>query len=214
MALAEEIAEQLWPTGDGPSTDPSFGIHVVGHDWGGIAAWMLTRVGHLAAESILSLTVLSAPHPCALHAHFSAKHARYARALARPWLPERWLRRTNYEPFLAPLRAAGMTETALTLVRLRCTDPARLHRMLAPYREPRSRRPKQDAPSVGPNVPMLLLRGEHDPYVSAHHMLPQDSNGNHRCVETLPGVGHWPQLQAPGALAQRLLSFWSEVELG
>ncbi len=64
--------------------------HVLGHDWGGMAAWALAG---LHPERVASLTVLSTPHPAALGWSFthSSQGLRswYMGFFQLPWLPER-----------------------------------------------------------------------------------------------------------------------------
>jgi pimeloyl-ACP methyl ester carboxylesterase len=62
---------------------------VVGHDWGGLAAW---AVAGLHPGRVASLTVLSTPHPAALAWSFShssqALRSWYMAFFQLPWLPE------------------------------------------------------------------------------------------------------------------------------
>jgi len=66
-------------------------FHVVGHDWGGQVAW-LTAAEH--ADRVLTLTVLSRPHPAAFARSFGldpaqADRSRHHRAMT-PELTDRW----------------------------------------------------------------------------------------------------------------------------
>jgi pimeloyl-ACP methyl ester carboxylesterase len=65
---------------------------VVGHDWGGMAAW---AVAGLHPGRVASLTVLSTPHPAALAWSFThssqALRSWYMGFFQLPWLPERLL---------------------------------------------------------------------------------------------------------------------------
>ncbi|MFZ2548876.1 MAG: alpha/beta fold hydrolase [Candidatus Microthrix subdominans] len=64
-------------------------FHVVGHDWGGGAAWALAE---RHPERLLSLTSLSTPHPRAMVASMvrsnQALKSWYMLAFQLPWLPE------------------------------------------------------------------------------------------------------------------------------
>ena len=66
--------------------------NVVGHDWGGLAAW---AVAGLHPGRVASLTVLSTPHPSALAWSFThssqALRSWYLAFFQLPWLPERLL---------------------------------------------------------------------------------------------------------------------------
>lgn len=79
-ADVEALIEQL-----GPSP-----VHVVGHDWGAVAAWV-TAARH--PERLASLTALSVPHPAAV-VEAVAKSRQvlaswYMYLFQLPWLPER-----------------------------------------------------------------------------------------------------------------------------
>jgi pimeloyl-ACP methyl ester carboxylesterase len=64
-------------------------FHVLGHDWGGGAAWALAEAH---PERLLSLTSLSTPHPRAMAASMvrsnQALKSWYMLAFQLPWLPE------------------------------------------------------------------------------------------------------------------------------
>jgi pimeloyl-ACP methyl ester carboxylesterase len=67
-ARPDEVAAYAWPRivedviGIADALDRSK-FHLVGHDWGGIAAWNTAR---FHSRRLLTLTVLSTPHPAAL----------------------------------------------------------------------------------------------------------------------------------------------------
>lgn len=71
-------------------------VHLVGHDWGAVVAWLLAAQ---RPELVTSLTALSVPHPAAfLRAVVSSRQALaswYMAAFQLPWLPELALGRTG-----------------------------------------------------------------------------------------------------------------------
>jgi pimeloyl-ACP methyl ester carboxylesterase len=105
--------------------------HVVGHDWGGAAAW---AAASLHTDRVASLTVLSTPHPGALA--WSLTHSGqglkswYMAAFQLPWLPERMMSRglrTN-------LVKSGLPAAIADDYAARLADPAALAGALGWYR--------------------------------------------------------------------------------
>lgn len=95
-------------TGDALAVLEACGVeraHVVGHDWGGALAW---RLGAQHPARVMSLTVLSTPHPAALArsmgTSLQAVRSWYTLAVQVPVVPEVVLSRT-LEP---ALRASGL----------------------------------------------------------------------------------------------------------
>lgn len=96
--------------------------HVVGHDWGGAVAW------HLAGMSprLLSVTVLSTPHPGALAWSFThstqALSSYYMALFQLPKLPERYLSSRLRGVYLR----SGLPKSHAERYAERFTDPAAL----------------------------------------------------------------------------------------
>ena len=69
-------------------------VHLVGHDWGGALAW---QVALAAPERLLTLTVLSTPHPSAMLRSLVSSNqllrSFYVLVFQLPWIPEAVLRR-------------------------------------------------------------------------------------------------------------------------
>ncbi|MFL6100917.1 MAG: alpha/beta fold hydrolase [Actinomycetales bacterium] len=105
--------------------------HVVGHDWGGAAAW---ATAGLYRDRVSSLTVLSTPHPAALAWSFT--HSRqalkswYMAAFALPYLPERVVPRG----LRSSLVKSGLPAPIAQEYAARMADPAALAGALGWYR--------------------------------------------------------------------------------
>jgi pimeloyl-ACP methyl ester carboxylesterase len=130
--------------------------HVLGHDWGGMAAWALAG---LHPGRVASLTVLSTPHPAALGWSFthSSQGLRswYMGFFQLPWLPERLIAGRMERQLRSsgvPAKAAGEYAAALA-------EPGALAGALGWYRGmPASR---QD--HIGRiTVPTTYVWGRHD----------------------------------------------------
>jgi pimeloyl-ACP methyl ester carboxylesterase len=62
----------------------------------------------------------------------------------------------------------------------------------------------QQAP---PTVPSMVLSGGEDPFVNKDILGLVEARFSDALQHTIPGAGHWPQVEAPGAVAAELVSF-------
>jgi pimeloyl-ACP methyl ester carboxylesterase len=159
--------------------------HVVGHDWGGGAAWFVAG-DH--PDRVRSLTVLSTPHPSAmgkaLRSGGQALKSWYMLAFQLPWLPE----------LLLPLGLAralersGLSREAAAHCAQRMREPGALTGALNWYRGlPFSLR----LPPHRTTVPTVYIWGTQDEFLgrSAAELTGQYVTGPYRFLE-LDG-GHW-----------------------
>lgn len=106
-------------------------VHLVGHDWGGAAAWATAA---LHADRVTSLTALSTPHPAAMGWAFTHStqglKSWYMAAFQLPWLPERMLGRG----LRANLVKTGLPAAFADEYAARLADPAALQGALGWYR--------------------------------------------------------------------------------
>lgn len=159
--------------------------HLVGHDWGALAAWALAG---RHPDRVRSLTALSVPHPGAFrHGLLSGTQALrswYLGMFQVPVLPERLLARR----LPAQLTRGGLTAEQADRLARRMAEPGRLGGALAWYRALPFTMLEQFPPS---RVPTTFVWGRGDPTISrasaentrAHVEAP------YRFVEL--GAGHW-----------------------
>ena len=164
-------------------------VHLVGHDWGGMVAWAMAAEH---PERLLSLTVLSTPHPAAF-----ADSLRGAQALKSWYMGLIQIPRVA-EAALRPGGRlwAGMMRGLPAESRERYTaaaaEPGALSAMLAWYRA----MPRDMArPSVRwrpIDVPTLYVWGRRDPALgeSAARRTSRYVRGPYSFV-ILPAAGHW-----------------------
>ncbi len=69
-------------------------------------------------------------------------------------------------------------------------------------------RAAEDAP---PAVPTMVLAGAADPFVNKDLLGLIETRFPDALVHTVPGVGHWPHIEAPDAVATELVSFLRDV---
>ncbi|MCM3662481.1 alpha/beta fold hydrolase [Georgenia satyanarayanai] len=172
--------------------------HVVGHDWGGGAAWM---AGSRHPDRVASLTVVSTPHPAALTASLlrsdQALRSSYMAFFQLPGLPERVLR-TRLERMLV---SAGLPAEQARHYQERMREPGAARGALNWYRGvPLSR---EGAGRVG--VPTTYVWGEADPYLGrrAAELTSDYVYGDYEFLP-LPG-GHWLPELSPDAVADAVV---------
>ena len=130
--------------------------HVLGHDWGGMAAWALAG---LHPERVASLTVLSTPHPAALGWSFthSSQGLRswYMGFFQLPWLPEHLIAGRMERQ----LRSSGVPAAAAAEYAAALAEPGALAGALGWYRG----LPASRADHIGRiRVPTTYVWGRHD----------------------------------------------------
>ncbi|MDQ1424091.1 MAG: hypothetical protein QOD72_1589 [Acidimicrobiaceae bacterium] len=178
--------------------------HLVGHDWGGMVAWV-TADRH--AERVASLTVLSRPHPAAFQAalqqadgdqqHRSRHHRAFLDGdTARLLLDDGAARLRRL------LRDGRVPEASIADYVSVLGTPAALEAALAWYRAvPRL------AVTVGSiTVPTMYVWGDRDPTVGryAAEGTAAHVTGPYRFVE-LPDVGHFASDERPDRVSELLL---------
>lgn len=204
--------------------------HLVGHAWGGFLAWTAATLHPRVAASV---TVLGAGHPLAFRA--AIRHGWYRRSLRPqftaaahlfrfqpPITPERTLvadRAAEVERYLRAWSAAEWTSTdEFTEVSGRLREamliPGVAHSALEYYRwafrsqfRGDGRRFKAAVDAVCP-APVFQLHGGEDRCI-----VPATARASTRWarerswLHVLPGVGHYPHLEAP-AQTGKLLQSW------
>jgi pimeloyl-ACP methyl ester carboxylesterase len=196
---------------------------VVGHDWGALGAWTM---GALHPRSVRRLVILSMAHPRRLRAAMTdrrQRHAsRYALRFQLPRLPERRLTRADDDPVAELLRrwsGEAWTHTADFAEAVdRYRSAARIpqaaygameyHRWAgrSQLRPDGLRYARRMAAPI--SAPTLQLHGTADPSI-----LPSTAQGSGRYVagayewRELPGVGHFPQEEAPDAVTDAIVTW-------
>lgn len=211
-SLAEDIARLAH------HLQPGRPAHVVGHDWGGVIAY------HLAAtkpQVVDRLVVVNAPHPSVFARRLwnpaQLRRSWYMFFFLIPWLPEhllsagggQWVARTLRRSLSDPSR---VSDERLEPYAANIARPGRARAAITYYREamkravtsPRTRAQLRELPRI--RAPFLLIWAEDDqalgreltyglePYFDAPP-----------AVHYLPGVGHFAPLEAPEAVAARVL---------
>jgi pimeloyl-ACP methyl ester carboxylesterase len=170
--------------------------HVVGHDWGGVAAWALAA---WHPWRVRTLTVLSVPHPAAmsqamLHSD-QAVRSSYIGFFQVPRVPERALLAGNGAVLRKVLRSGGLPDDLVDDYVSRMQEPGALTAALNWYRA----LPTGARTPVGTvRVPTLHVWGDADAFLgrAAIEASSEFVAAPYR-LEVLEGVNHWlPELAA------------------
>ena len=179
-------------------------FHLVGHDWGASLAW---QIADQHPERLVSLTILSRPHPLA-----------FARALALPDGEQR-RRSGHHQTFLEPDAGSNILADNANWLRTRLTrngvpaaaieahlsvigNPQAMEAALAWYRA----RGVRHAPMGPTTVPTLFIWGDQDDTVGR---AAAEGTGEFIAAPyqfaSLPGVGHYAADQVPEQVNALLL---------
>lgn len=164
--------------------------HLVGHDWGGAVAW---AVASSAPERLLSLTVLSTPHPGAMQRAMlrSTQGLRswYMGLFQVPGLAEQLLR-PGRPMWSAIMR--GLPEDSIQRYTERASEPGALTAMLRWYRALPLDVVRPSVAMHRITVPTLYVWGRRDPALGESGALATADyvTGPYTFV-ALPDHGHW-----------------------
>jgi pimeloyl-ACP methyl ester carboxylesterase len=199
LEVARDVAGLIAQSGESPCA-------VVGHDWGGLAAWLLA----MAHPDVVSqLVVMNAPHPVPygreLRRSSSQKlRAAYQLFFAVPLLPRLLLR-----PFLGTVmrRMTHLTEEELAAYKAVWRKPKALQSMLNYYRALKRYRRDLRGAIKRIDVPAMLVWGERDPvFIRATTEAFGEWVPDLR-VERIPRAGHFVQNDAAEKVNELLIAF-------
>jgi pimeloyl-ACP methyl ester carboxylesterase len=178
-------------------------FHLVGHDWGGQLAWLIAA-GH--SDRVLSLSVLSRPHPAAFARAMQedkaqAERSRHHRTFREDDAIAR-MRAANLKPLRDALERQGVPGTDANEYMRALLEPGAIEGAMNWYRAGNIA-----AASVLPvNVPTLYVWGDQDATVGhmAAELTAQYVTGFYRFV-VIEGAGHFVVDQVPERVSNLLL---------
>lgn len=205
MALARDVIAFIDHFGEQTAT-------VVGHDWGGFAAY---TAANIAPERIDRLVVMCVPH---MHkTAFSLaqlKKSWYVMFFQLPWLPEKVVPRHHFR-FIDRLYDVwspnwARADGASSAVKRALSAPGALVAALGYYRAMvrQSSVELRETMARPTAVPSMVVCGEADGSVGLDQFAEV-----HACYQqpltflSLPGIGHFPQREAPDLLLEGLIPF-------
>ncbi|MDB5479357.1 MAG: epoxide hydrolase [Caulobacteraceae bacterium] len=178
-------------------------FHLVGHDWGGQLAWLIAA-GH--ADRLLSLSVLSRPHPAAFARAMAedaaqAERSRHHRAFRREDAVAR-MREAKLGPLREAILAQGVPPPDAEIYLATLMQPGGIEGAMAWYRA--SGVAGADTPAVA--APTLYVWGDADATVGrrAAELTAEHVTGPYRFV-TLEGAGHFLVDQLPERVSDLII---------
>jgi epoxide hydrolase 4 len=188
---------------------------IIGHDWGGVLAWMFSMHYPSMVER---LVVLNAPHPGPFQRELrTPKQLRkswYVFAFQIPWLPEYFLGR-NHAAMIAQLIAASAVQKVafppdvLAHYQDAMSKPGALHASLNYYRmfvrRAFSLHGKDNIAMI--HVPTLLIWGEQDVALDIALTEGLEQWVPNIQIKRIPDSGHWVQQEKPESVNQYLRTF-------
>lgn len=203
LQIARDVAGLIAQSGDVPCA-------VVGHDWGGLAAWL---VAMCHADVVSRLIVLNSPHPVPYGRELRSSSSQKLRAAYQLFFAMPFLPRLIVRPLLVPMmrRMAHLTREELGEYRASWRKPGAMQSMLNYYRALKRYRRELRFVIKRIDIPTLLLWGERDPvFIRATTENFTEWVPNLR-VERLPEAGHFVQSDAPEKVNELIIAFLKEV---
>ncbi|AMY52686.1 alpha/beta fold hydrolase [Rhodococcoides fascians] len=180
-------------------------VHVVGHDWGAMIAWVTAG---RRPDLVSSLTAFSVPHPgsfmTALLTSRQILHSWYFAFFQLPVLPEKWMTRPGQRA-KKWYEKSGMNADDLERTRTDVVDYGAL-----PYAVTWYRGLPFSNPGIGRlriTVPTSMVWSDGDTFIgrSAIERAQQYVDARYT-LTVLAGVTHWIPTQAPTAAAQAIIA--------
>jgi pimeloyl-ACP methyl ester carboxylesterase len=192
---------------------------LVGHDWGGTAAWA-TAMNH--PEVVDRLAILNAAHPRklsqGLHHPDQLRKSWYFFFFNLPDLPESVVEANRWHFFRHFLHDANPAYTPEDINRYieAWSQPGAATGMINYYRSSVRTPPKQAAAAIRPiDTPTLVIWGEDDHYLGPELAEPEhDDVPNLDRVERLPNASHWVHHDAAEHVTQLLADFFTPAMSG
>jgi pimeloyl-ACP methyl ester carboxylesterase len=188
--------------------------HIVGHDWGGTAAY-LTAMEH--PEVLERLVIIQSPHPArmlaALKTAAQLRKSWYMFFFQVPWLPEALMRRDDFSFLKRSLRAGSpgvFGDEALERYAEAWAQYGALTGMVNYYRAALRRRPSRTLARMSRiDCPVLVIWGDRDRYLGRDLAAPEPRWVSDVRVEHLPEASHWVPNDSAGRVGELLLEFLS-----
>ena len=187
-------------------------VNLVGHDWGGIVAWMLANKH---PERLHRLGVLNAPHPAVMKRFLQRDFEQMGRSLYAfffqlPWLPEAGMRANDWRGAARAMHGSGKIDTFtnedIEKYKEAWSQPGAMTAMLNWYRAA-ARYPAQIPKEMRIRVPTLIMWGMKDFALSHRMARPSMDYCDDGRLIFFPEATHWIQREEADEVNQHLLEF-------
>ncbi len=188
---------------------------VVGHDWGGVVAWWL---GMQYPDRLHKLAILNVPHPTVMRQHLrrnpeQRRRSRYVFFFQLPWLPERSMRKNNWEMARKALLKTSLpgtfTEEDIQQYVQAWSQPGAATAMINWYRAALRRKPRPRRDSIRVPIPTLLIWGAQDRFLGQEMVQPSIELCDNGQVERIDEATHWVQQDMPDKVNRLLEAFFA-----
>ena len=185
-------------------------VNLVGHDWGGIVAWMLANK---YPERLHRLGILNAPHPTVMRRFLlrdieQIRRSLYAFFFQLPWLPEIGMRAGDWRGATRAMRGSGKSDTFtnkdIEIYKEAWSQPGAMTSMLNWYRA--AARYQWSIPKdMRVSVPTLMMWGMKDFALSHRMARPSMDHCEDGKLVFFPDATHWVQLDAAQEVNELLI---------
>ena len=183
---------------------------VVGHDWGGLVAWMFAQ---RHAPMLTRLAILNIPHPAQMIRGFmrleQLKKSWYVFFFQLPGgIPERAIAKNDWARLRATFKADGMPEDEIESHVQAMRTPGAITAGMSYYRSAVRRLLTGRTPKPQRiDCPVLVIWGDRDRVLGKEMAEPPARFVPHARVEHIPEASHWVQSAAPEKVNELLLAF-------
>jgi pimeloyl-ACP methyl ester carboxylesterase len=187
-------------------------VNLVGHDWGGIIAWVLANKH---PERLHRLGILNAPHPLVMRRFLQRdleqlRRSWYAFLFQLPWLPEAGMRAEDWRGAVRALRGSGkihtFTNEDIVKYKEAWSQPGAMTAMINWYRAA-ARYPRQIPKEMCIRVPTLMMWGMKDVALSHRMARPSMDYCEEGRLLFFPEATHWIQREEADEVNRHLLEF-------
>jgi epoxide hydrolase 4 len=187
-------------------------VNLVGHDWGGIVAWILANK---YPERLHKLGILNAPHPAAMRKTLlrsldQLRRSWYVFLFQLPWIPEAGMRRDNWRGAELALRGSGkihtFTDEDIEKYKEAWSQPDAMTSMLNWYRAIVHNK-SWTSEDMRIKVPTLMMWGMKDFALSSRMARPSMDYVDEGNLILLPEATHWVQRDAAEEVNHYLTDF-------
>lgn len=187
-------------------------VNLVGHDWGGIVAWVLANK---CPKRLHRLGILNAPHPLVMrrflwHDFEQMRRSLYAFFFQLPWLPERLMSADHWRGAARVLRGSGkihtFTNEDIEKYKEAWSQPGAMTAMINWYRA--AARYQRSIPNdMHIRVPTLMMWGMKDVALSHRLARPSMDYCDEGRLLFFPEATHWVQREEADEVNRHLLEF-------
>ena len=187
-------------------------VNLVGHDWGGVVAWMLA---YKHPERLQRLSILNVPHPLVMRRFIQRdfeqmRRSWYAFFFQLPWLPEMGMRADDWRGAVRALRGSGkihtFTNEDIQKYKEAWSQPGAITAMINWYRAA-AHYPSSYPKEMRIHVPTLMMWGMKDAALTHRMARPSMDHVEEGNLILFPEATHWVQHDAAGEVNHYLIDF-------